>query len=90
MLETCTCAGKVWMNNKLIEHPPISLILFCPVIGLFFLHGSVPLAISEGKGKDTTPYYYILYYFYEHVFVQYQSRSLKAASAAVMVTANSY
>lgn len=81
MLGTCTYAGKVWTNNKLIEQPPISLILFCQIIGLFFLHGSVPLAISESKRKDISPCYHILYYFYEHVFVQYQSSSLKAASA---------
>lgn len=69
------------MNNKFTEPCPISLILFCQKIGLFFLRRSVPLAISESKGMYVTLYYYILYCFYEHEFVQHQSSSLKTASA---------
>lgn len=81
MLGTCICAEKVWMNNKFVEQPPISFMLFCQKIGLFFLYGSVALAISESKGKYITAHYYFLCYFYEHVFVQNQGSSLKTASA---------
>lgn len=62
--------------------PSTPFILFGQNVGLFFLHESVPFAISERKGKYNTPYYYFLYYFYEHVFVQNQTSSLNTAPTA--------